>query len=260
MKVGDTHYRSIWFDGEAGRVKIIDQRWLPHDFRVVEIETLDEFATAIRDMWVRGAPLIGATAAYGMAQWRCGAIHLTPLSNAAWELLHATRPTAINLRWALDRNARRCWHRWPKAIAPAPLFAGSRDLRRGCRDQPHDRRSRAGAHSNRSRRRKKAGEQVNMLTHCNAGWLATVDWGTATSRSIRPMTPVSRSMSGSMKPARAMPGRSDGLGNEQHHGVPHLYRRQCRRASDAARAGRPGHRGHRPHHARATSATRSAPI
>ena len=57
MKVGDTHYRSIWFDGEKSRVMIIDQRWLPHEFRVVELDTLDEFATAIRDMWVRGAPL-----------------------------------------------------------------------------------------------------------------------------------------------------------------------------------------------------------
>jgi hypothetical protein len=67
MKVGDTHYRSIWFDGETARVKIIDQRWLPHEFRVVELDSLGEFATAIRDMWVRGAPLIGATAAYGVA-------------------------------------------------------------------------------------------------------------------------------------------------------------------------------------------------
>ena len=61
MRVGDTHYRSIWFDTDAGEVRIIDQRWLPHEFRVVSLKTRDEFATAIRDMWVRGAPLIGET-------------------------------------------------------------------------------------------------------------------------------------------------------------------------------------------------------
>ena len=72
MKVGDIHYRSIWFEDD--QVRIIDQRWLPHDFRIATLETLDDFATAIRDMWVRGAPLIGATAAYGIARpdWRKG--------------------------------------------------------------------------------------------------------------------------------------------------------------------------------------------
>ena len=67
MKVNGTHYRSIWYDHELSKVKIIDQRWLPHDFKIVELETLQSFATAIKDMWVRGAPLIGATAAYGVA-------------------------------------------------------------------------------------------------------------------------------------------------------------------------------------------------
>ena len=67
MKVGDKHYRSIWIDAPSGQVQIIDQRWLPHEFRVVDLKTRAEFATAIRDMWVRGAPLIGATAAYGVA-------------------------------------------------------------------------------------------------------------------------------------------------------------------------------------------------
>ena len=67
MKVQGTHYRSIWYDHKDCQVKIIDQRWLPHDFRIVALTNLDEFAVAIRDMWVRGAPLIGATAAYGVA-------------------------------------------------------------------------------------------------------------------------------------------------------------------------------------------------
>ena len=67
MKVNGTHYRSIWYDFDSSSVKIIDQRWLPHDFRIVALESLDDFVIAIRDMWVRGAPLIGATAAYGIA-------------------------------------------------------------------------------------------------------------------------------------------------------------------------------------------------
>ena len=102
MKVNGTHYRSIWYDHELSKVKIIDQRWLPHDFKIVELETLQSFATAIKDMWVRGAPLIGATAAYGVA---------IALENdasdgglkKAYETLIKTRPTAINLRWSLDR-------------------------------------------------------------------------------------------------------------------------------------------------------------
>jgi methylthioribose-1-phosphate isomerase len=101
MKVDGTHYRSIWFDTASGKVQIIDQRWLPHEFRIVDLTTRDAFAVAIRDMWVRGAPLIGATAAYGVAVQMA-----LDASDAAldetWELLHATRPTAINLRWALD--------------------------------------------------------------------------------------------------------------------------------------------------------------
>ena len=68
MKVGERHYRSIWGEEETGAVRIIDQRWLPHDFRIATLETLPDFATAIRDMWVRGAPLIGATAAHGVAR------------------------------------------------------------------------------------------------------------------------------------------------------------------------------------------------
>ena len=101
MKVDGQHYRSIWFDEAAQQVRIIDQRWLPHEFRVVPLLKRSDFATAIRDMWVRGAPLIGATAAYGVA------VHMqTDPSDASlnetWEVLHETRPTAINLRWALD--------------------------------------------------------------------------------------------------------------------------------------------------------------
>jgi len=102
MKVGDTQYRSIWFNDKIGRVQVIDQRWLPHEFRVVDLVTRADFATAIRDMWVRGAPLIGATAAHAIAEEMKHDASDANL-HAAWDELHETRPTAINLRWALDR-------------------------------------------------------------------------------------------------------------------------------------------------------------
>ena len=110
MKINGTPYRSIWRD-DVGEVQVIDQRWLPHELRIVPLRTRADFATAIRDMWVRGAPLIGATAAWGMAMEMA-----RDPSDAALEPCHAelnaTRPTAINLRWALDRMR--------AALAPLP--------------------------------------------------------------------------------------------------------------------------------------------
>ena len=98
MKVNGTHYRSIWFNESNNSVEIIDQRWLPSEFRLATLNNSDQFANAIRDMWVRGAPLIGATAAYGVAIEM-----LTDSSDQAldrvWQKLNETRPTAINLRW-----------------------------------------------------------------------------------------------------------------------------------------------------------------
>lgn len=99
MKVDGTHYRSLWWDTQAGALQIIDQRWLPHDFRIATITSLDGYAEAIRGMWVRGAPLIGATAAYGMA-FAVGADPSDAGMDRAHDILHATRPTAVNLRCA----------------------------------------------------------------------------------------------------------------------------------------------------------------
>jgi methylthioribose-1-phosphate isomerase len=179
MKVDGRHYRSIWQDDATGEVRIIDQRWLPHDFRVVTLDTLADFATAIRDMWVRGAPLIGATAAYGMAREMARDPSDAALDRA-WEVLHATRPTAINLRWALDAMR--------GALAPLPEDdrAGA-SFARAARiaDEDVETNRMIGVHGLSLIReiaaRKRPGDAVNILTHCNAGWLATVDWGTATS-------------------------------------------------------------------------------
>jgi len=179
MKVGDSHYRSIWRDEGSGEVRIIDQRWLPHEFRVVRLESLQDFATAIRDMWVRGAPLIGATAAYGVALQMARDPSDAALDRA-WEVLHATRPTAINLRWALDDMRNR--------LAPMPperRAAAARARADAVCDEDVETNRMIGVHALEVIReiaaRKRPGEPVNILTHCNAGWLATVDWGTATS-------------------------------------------------------------------------------
>jgi methylthioribose-1-phosphate isomerase len=179
MKVGDTHYRSIWRDETSGAVHIIDQRWLPHEFRAVTLQTLPEFATAIRDMWVRGAPLIGATAAYGVACEMARDPSDAALASA-YDILHATRPTAINLRWALD-EMRRALRQVPPADRAATAFATAARIA----DDDVETNRMIGVHGLSIIReiaaRKAPGVPVNILTHCNAGWLATVDWGTATS-------------------------------------------------------------------------------
>ena len=187
MKVGDRHFRSIWYEtgagGEAGggggEVRIIDQRWLPHEFRVVALKTRDDFIAAIRDMWVRGAPLIGATAAHAIAEEMKRDASDANLDASIGALL-ATRPTAVNLRWALDGM---------RALL-APLAetarAGAAHARalQICEDDVETNRQ-IGLHGleiiREIAKNKGPGEPVNILTHCNAGWLATVDWGTATS-------------------------------------------------------------------------------
>ncbi|MDA8586866.1 S-methyl-5-thioribose-1-phosphate isomerase [Rhodobacteraceae bacterium] len=178
MKVGDTHYRSIWYDTAKDAVQIIDQRWLPHDFRITALETLDDFATAIRDMWVRGAPLIGATAAYGIAREmrrdRSDA-HL----QTACDTLNATRPTAINLGWALGRCQTAL-----KDVAEADRAKVALQLAQDICDEDVEMNRQIGLNGLQIIRdiaARKDGAPVNILTHCNAGWIATVDWGTATS-------------------------------------------------------------------------------
>ncbi len=179
MKVGDTHYRSIWFDEGDDQVKIIDQRWLPHEFRVVPLVSREDFATAIRDMWVRGAPLIGATAAFAMAREMKNDPSDTNLDEA-WEELHATRPTAINLRWALDQM-RGLLRGLPEKERAEAAHVRALEIS----DEDVECNRQIGLHGLEIIRKiaagKKPGEPVNILTHCNAGWLATVDWGTATS-------------------------------------------------------------------------------
>ncbi len=179
MKIDGVPYRSIWRARDGRGVEIIDQTKLPHAFVTVRLETLEDCARAISAMLVRGAPLIGATAAYGIA---C-AMETDPSDDnlqAAHNTLLATRPTAVNLRWALDEMH--------AVLAPAaPGERATIAYRRAAEicDEDVAINEAIGEHGLALVRNlwKAGGESgtVNILTHCNAGWLATVDWGTALS-------------------------------------------------------------------------------
>jgi len=178
VKVDGRAYRTIWPNADGERVDVIDQRRLPHEFRVESLRTVEDAATAIRDMWVRGAPLIGVAAAYGLAL----AMRENPSDaniDAAWARLHATRPTAINLRWALDAVSARLR---PLALRERAAAAWAQAAEIADEDVAINRAiGRNGLAIIRAIAARKApGEPVNILTHCNAGWLATVDYGTAT--------------------------------------------------------------------------------
>ena len=172
MKVAGVPYRSVW--READRVAIIDQTRLPFEFHTLRISDCDEIAHAIRSMQVRGAPLIGATAAYGIALAMSADPSDANLQNAA-EVLGNTRPTAVNLRWAIERMTRRMQTITSPARADAAWSEAGKIA-----DEDIAFNLAIGRHGQallRAIADKKG--KVNVLTHCNAGWLATVDVGTA---------------------------------------------------------------------------------
>ena len=184
MNVDGKHYRTIW-QHNAMVVQIIDQRHLPHKFVIEDLATVDEVAAAIKDMHVRGAGLIGATAGYGMY---LAALHAPKHSPAAFtgaliadgEKLKATRPTAVNLEWAVTRQL--------AAIEAAEdnieaKIEAARQTAQAIADEDAAFCRRLGEHGVpiiEALSRRKGGETVNILTHCNAGWLAFVDYGSAT--------------------------------------------------------------------------------
>jgi methylthioribose-1-phosphate isomerase len=176
MRVGDRNWRPIWLEPDGLSVGIIDQTRLPFDFETVTLRREADAARAIRDMLVRGAPLIGATAAYGMALAMAEDASDANLE-AAYAKLLATRPTAVNLRWALDdmrgeMAALSAADRCKRAYARAAEIVED--------DVEINRRIGAEGLSLLAEIAEKKGK-INVLTHCNAGWLATCDWGTATS-------------------------------------------------------------------------------
>lgn len=179
MKVDGKHFRSIWLEPDGVSVSAIDQRRLPHEFIVTGIENAQAAADAIRSMLVRGAPLIGATAAYGMALAMRDDASDANLEGA-YRLLIASRPTAINLKWALDEMTRTL-RPLPPSSRKQAAYARAGEIAE--EDVAINRE--IGRHGlaliQAIASTKKPGEPVNVLTHCNAGWLATVDWGTATS-------------------------------------------------------------------------------
>lgn len=179
MKIDGTHFRSLWWNHDAAVLEIIDQRWLPHELVIQPVATMPDFVDAITEMRVRGAPLIGATAAYGMALAMAQDASDANL-DAAWTLLEKTRPTAINLRWALDRCRAAL-----RPLAVADRAGAALTLAHAIADEDVEINRRIGEHGLALIReiatKKPPGEPVRLLTHCNAGWIATVDWGTATS-------------------------------------------------------------------------------
>ena len=177
MKIAGKQIPSIWVENDGASVGIIDQTQLPHRFAAARLATLEDTAQAIKNMQVRGAPLIGAAAAYGI--WL--ALRADASDEAlerACARLFATRPTAINLKWALDemlaavRNRPRM-ERAEAALRRANEIAAEDVI-------VNQAIGRYGLKIIEGIAAGKKGERVNLLTHCNAGWLATVDWGTAT--------------------------------------------------------------------------------
>lgn len=178
MKADGRATRTIWVEPDGWSVAVIDQTRLPHRFATRHLSTLDDAAQTIRTMVVRGAPLIGATAAYGL----CLALRNDPSDaglERAYDLLLATRPTAINLKWALDEICAAV-RNYPREERVAAAYARAASI---C-DEDVAINTAIGEHGfeiiKRIAARKAEGEAVNILTHCNAGWLATVDLGTAT--------------------------------------------------------------------------------
>jgi len=179
VKVDGRPMRTLWPAPQRDALFVIDQRALPHELRIERLADGDAVRRAIAEMWVRGAPLIGACAAYGLALHLNGGADDAHLERQA-AALRGARPTAVNLAWALDRMLKR--------LRPLPV-----DVRREAAwaeadaIAEHDVQVNAaiGRHGlpllQAIAARKRDGQPVNVLTHCNAGWLATVDWGTATS-------------------------------------------------------------------------------
>ena len=178
MKVDGKHTRSVWVEADGWSVGTIDQTALPHRYATLRLATVADAARAIKSMQVRGAPLIGAVAAYGIALALRQDASDAALERA-YEMLLATRPTAINLKWALDEMMAAVRNR-PREDRVAAAYARAGEIA----DEDVAINQAIGRNGLKLieaiAARKKPGERVNVLTHCNAGWLATVDWGTAT--------------------------------------------------------------------------------
>ena len=175
MKIGGKSYRTIWFENNV--VKIIDQTKLPHQFIIKDLKTVKDSINAIKTMEVRGAPLIGATAAYGLVLSINENNDLSFLKQSSEQLINS-RPTAINLKWAVDRMMKKLSGVNNKDILNIALEEAKAIAEEDvgfCKNIGLNGLKIIEEIANKKK------DTVNILTHCNAGWLATIDWGTATS-------------------------------------------------------------------------------
>ncbi len=175
MKIEGKNYRTIWF--ENNEVKIIDQTKLPHKFTIKSLKNIKDTIDAIKTMEVRGAPLIGATAAYGLVLSIIENNDLSFLKRSSEDLI-SSRPTAINLKWAVDRMMKKL-----SGVNNNDILNIALDEAKKITDEDVEFCKNIGINGLKiieeiSQKKK---DVVNILTHCNAGWLATIDWGTATS-------------------------------------------------------------------------------
>ena len=177
MRVRNQDYRSIWLHDDDASVMVIDQTMLPHAFATRRLTSLDDAVSAIADMLIRGAPLIGATAAYGVALAMQESDSDAALHEAC-ERLVAARPTAVNLAWAVEEM-----HRLLSPLIPSERLKAAYAAAAAIADEDVAINAAIGDHGLEiiaAIASRKGGAPVNIMTHCNAGWLATVDWGTAT--------------------------------------------------------------------------------
>ncbi len=182
MKVDGKDMRPIWFDAETKTIKVIDQRFLPHKFVVAELKSVDDFIRAIKDMYVRGAPLIGAAGAFGVytavsqnRDKRCNNEYLIK----ECKRLKAARPTAVNLSWGVDKVLDHVL----KSNSYDEKLAAALEKASFIVEKEAENCRQIGIHGYpliEKISRQKNGRPVNILTHCNAGWLACIEYGTAT--------------------------------------------------------------------------------
>ena len=175
MKINGKSYKTIWFENNI--VKIIDQTKLPHQFLIKELKSVKDSINAIKHMEVRGAPLIGATAAYGLVLSIIEKNDLSYLKKSSEELINS-RPTAINLKWAVDRMMKKLL-----GVNNSDILKIALDEAKAITIEDENFCKNIGLNGLKIIEdiANKKKDTVNILTHCNAGWLATIDWGTATS-------------------------------------------------------------------------------
>jgi len=175
MKINGKSYKTIWFENNL--VKIIDQTKLPHQFAIKDLKTVKDSINAIKTMEVRGAPLIGATAAYGLVLSIIEKNDLSFLKESSEKLI-ASRPTAINLKWAVDRMMKKL-----SGVNYKDILKIALDEAKTITEEDIKFCKNIGLNGLKiiEKIADKKKDTVNILTHCNAGWLATIDWGTATS-------------------------------------------------------------------------------